>query len=116
MKRLSKGFLSALLVLAFLSRGTVALCPQKVSGHDCCGKTTPAAPRTPCPEMACCQVLPAAAPVLTPSADCAVLLPVAPTVALPVSSSFAVCSPSDSGPPGPPIQRHSGLSPPALLG
>jgi hypothetical protein len=44
------------------------------------------------------------------------LLPAAPVFAVPVSTSYSLCSPLNSGPPGPQIQPHSGLSPPALLG
>lgn len=116
MKRLTKGFLSVLLALAFLSRGAVALCPPKTTEHGCCDKSAPAAPQTPCSEMLCCQVVPTAAPAVAPAADCLALLPAAPAFKLPASTSFAVCSPTDSGPPGPLIQSHSGLSPPALLG
>ena len=116
MKRLTKGVLSALLALAFLSRGAAALCPPKAMEHGCCDKSAPAAPQTPCAEMACCQVVPPASPAVVPAADNVALLTPAPAFVVPASTSLALCSPTDSVPPGPPIQSHSGLSPPALLG
>lgn len=116
MKRLTECFLSGLLALAFVSRGATALCPPKTMEHGCCDKSAPAAPQTPCAEMACCQVVPAASPAALPAAHGVALLTAAPAIAVPASTSFALCSPTDSAPPGPLVQSHSGLSPPALLG
>lgn len=116
MKQLTKGFLSALLALAFLSRGAAVLCPPKAMEHGCCDQSAPTAPLTPCAEMTCCQALPPASLAVVPAAESLALLPAAPVFAVPVSTSYSLCSPLNSGPPGPQIQPHSGLSPPALLG
>lgn len=117
MKRLTKGLFAVLLAFAFLSRGAVAFCPSKPADHGCCDKPAPAAPQTPCPEMACCRLVAAtAAPALGRVNHLLAFRPPAPLLTRPVSVSFVVPIYSDSSPPGPPVQSSSSRSPPALLG
>lgn len=117
MIRLTKPLLSVALSLAFLARGAAAFCPPKAEAHGCCDKPAPAAPQTPCPEMACCQIAPAtAAPALGHQADFVLALPAGPCLPVSARPSFIVFASSDSGPPGPRVQSVADRSPPALLG
>ena len=116
MKLLIKGCFPLFLGLAFLSRGVASYCPPKAAEHDCCGKTAPAAPKTPCAEMICCQLVPAtAAPFLGQINDPVAFLPAVLILPTPVAYSFIVASGSDSGPPGPVVQSFSSRAPPLLL-
>jgi hypothetical protein len=117
MKRLTKAFLSGFLALAFVSRGAAALCPPKALEHGCCDKPAPAAPQTPCPEMACCQILPAAAaPASSTVQDLVVLIPYAPRFAETSERSSVVSIRTDGSPPGPAVSSSCSRAPPALLG
>ena len=105
------------LTCAFAARGMAYACaPQQASVHDCCGKSAPAAPKTPCPEMACCQVVPTNAAPTPQHNDLPVMLPVAVFIAQALDNWHAVPASSDNGPPGPRILSVSDRSPPDLLG
>lgn len=116
MNRFLKGLLALTVALAFTARGAAAYCPPKPAEHDCCGKSAPAAPKTPCQEMSCCRLAPAGAVPASQVHDLVFLVPVDPLWAASFVASRFVPANSDSGPPGPRALSVSDRSPPALLG
>ena len=103
-----------LIALGLLSGGARVCDTTPSAPKDCCGHSSPTAPKVPCSQMACCRIaLPNAAFAVTPTVK--VFLSALPIFAMPIVKvePYPLAATSNGDPPGRPKEAHSGRSPPA---
>ncbi len=112
MKRGFSGLLSAALLFSVVGGGAKSVCRPSLA-KDCCGKSAPAAPKTPCAQMLCCTAaLPptavGGAPVVQSVAFALPALP-SPSANL---AHLRVDAYPECGPPDRNQETYAGRSPP----